>query len=728
MVGPYIAAAGQTDFPADFPVINADGLRVRRERDGAVRILTPPDVVAITGDDQPGFIARLAAPSLEGDRLWVYSELPAARMRMHTPNGAVRSLTLEDDAEGFQAQLQEVRRDLRRALVTPLGDEALTFPDVKARKGRFLAFDETGAIRLDVAPEDFNVFNKADKDLSSLDHEIVEPSADDLLSGWREGDGQSRVAFGHLREWVTTFMPGERKRTLQSRAADTVHFMDEVPDEADRAAIRAGTSTKDWSDALDAALARCGGDNALRLGRVLILPSGKIRHSRPIMKPFGVIIEGGGMLQTELIHTTAAGNNVEIGAFDQGGGVRHLTLSRSVPPEAGVYELRVQHGTSRVMLEYIRIRRGGGGLRLGSTDIGYGRMIIIEDCAGDGVVQAPTRMTPADPYDPAVQWQLTNVLAQCNAGTGFNIIVPPGAPGAIVGRWHDCGTFGNSTGSVTVQGQPEPNAGIFDLHIDGGFFGSDGRGMYIDSYGRNIAIEPHVIERVGEDKTGPRWTPAGAAQAQANPTHLGHGIQFTPNNSLPIFRCRHLDGNAQAGGTSGCDIFVETVATNNGKRPPDGEAVPFGWYQGAGRMIGMLSGRNTDGDTSQVAPLYLSTDASHILHGELGGTIEVVPMLNSTILSPLNSRLGGDAWVGGALDTQDGLTIGGAPALIGFETGFTPMTGTARKTGFPTYGGATASAAYDPAQMQGVMNSLVALSELVKGVTDALLAHKGLSA
>ena len=138
IAGPFIALAGQTDFPADFPLIKAEGLRARIERGGVVMELSGDDLAAV--DDGPeGFTCRLVIPALANDRCWIYSRLPAARLRQHTPNGAVRTPTLEGDAVEAQAQLQELARDLGSGLRTSVNDPIGQMPFDRA--GRFLAFD-----------------------------------------------------------------------------------------------------------------------------------------------------------------------------------------------------------------------------------------------------------------------------------------------------------------------------------------------------------------------------------------------------------------------------------------------------------------------------------------------------------------------------------------------------------------------------------------------------------
>lgn len=122
ITGPFIASAGQTAFPADFPLIRREGLRLRIRR-GAVYLPVEayPDVDA-DAEGVDGFTAVRATGCQAGDQVWVFSDLAPERMRQHTPNGAVRSATLEADAIEFQAQLQEHRRDLALTMSVLPGD------------------------------------------------------------------------------------------------------------------------------------------------------------------------------------------------------------------------------------------------------------------------------------------------------------------------------------------------------------------------------------------------------------------------------------------------------------------------------------------------------------------------------------------------------------------------------------------------------------------------------
>lgn len=151
IAGPFIATGGQTDFPADFPLIDASALRFRRERGGVVTVLSGADVSAVT-IVADGFTCRLTTPSQAGDRCFVYSALPPRRLRQHTPNGATRTTTLEGDAVEAQAQLQEHRRDLVRAISAPFGETGPELPPQAVRDGGVAVFTGAAIDGVKIAP------------------------------------------------------------------------------------------------------------------------------------------------------------------------------------------------------------------------------------------------------------------------------------------------------------------------------------------------------------------------------------------------------------------------------------------------------------------------------------------------------------------------------------------------------------------------------------------------
>ncbi|MBB5770119.1 hypothetical protein HNP47_000088 [Brevundimonas vesicularis] len=213
IAGPFIAVAGQTDFPADFPLIDAGAVRVRRLRNGVATLLVSPDVSPVDAS-AVGFTCRLAVAARAGDEYWVYSDLRPERPRQHTPNGAIRSATLEDDAVALQAQLQERARDAKRSLSLPLGIGAADaeIPWAPELGERFLTIGPDGP-RVVTRPQDFQALDKL-----SLDGGNADPAR---LAALRSNIGADQSGNVKFRRRLGAF-----ERDLRDRGIDTVLLSD----------------------------------------------------------------------------------------------------------------------------------------------------------------------------------------------------------------------------------------------------------------------------------------------------------------------------------------------------------------------------------------------------------------------------------------------------------------------------------------------------------------------
>lgn len=170
IAGPFIAGAGQTDFPGDFPLIDAPGdpagscVVFVRERAGVTTELVVGDFT-IPASTEAGFTLRLVVPALEGDRCFVVGRQRQARLREHTSGGAVRSATLEGDARELAARHQEARRDLDRSALAPFGESGPTLPKSAARAGTVAVWSDDGATLL------------TDRTLTSFDADVAAAEA-----------------------------------------------------------------------------------------------------------------------------------------------------------------------------------------------------------------------------------------------------------------------------------------------------------------------------------------------------------------------------------------------------------------------------------------------------------------------------------------------------------------------------------------------------------------------
>ncbi|MFN4288902.1 MAG: hypothetical protein ACK4E3_10460 [Brevundimonas sp.] len=147
ITGPLIAAGGETDLPADFPLLREDGydtrtgITVRRERgDETVTLTWGGEDFDIIDEAANSFTVRLAAAAEAGDRYFIISRLPQRRPRAHAAGGATRTPILEGDARQATAQAQELRRDVDRAVSAPPGEPGMELPRMLERAGRMALF------------------------------------------------------------------------------------------------------------------------------------------------------------------------------------------------------------------------------------------------------------------------------------------------------------------------------------------------------------------------------------------------------------------------------------------------------------------------------------------------------------------------------------------------------------------------------------------------------------
>lgn len=141
LAGPYLAEAGQVDFPADFPIVPESQILIHRYRGDDLEVL----VGSARNMTDGSFTCRSPSPMQDGDRIYLVSDTRAARPRAHAPNGGVRSDTLEGDATALFAMLQEMKRDQSRSLMLPVGDVVRPLPSASGRADKILHFDSTGA-------------------------------------------------------------------------------------------------------------------------------------------------------------------------------------------------------------------------------------------------------------------------------------------------------------------------------------------------------------------------------------------------------------------------------------------------------------------------------------------------------------------------------------------------------------------------------------------------------
>jgi len=205
-VGPLVAAAGQTDFPVDFPALQDAAIFAERVRDG-VRDTLDLDDFSLVDKADDGFTLRLATGAQAGDVLFVYSSLEGLdRSRTYGADGALRSPAVEADLNEAVARTQEAAREIRMSLRLPRGDAPVILPPEAGRGGKVFVWSADGrAMDASLALDDLlAAFHR----LAPVD---AVATADVALSGAQVIDG---VAVGAGERVLTAGQADATERTV----------------------------------------------------------------------------------------------------------------------------------------------------------------------------------------------------------------------------------------------------------------------------------------------------------------------------------------------------------------------------------------------------------------------------------------------------------------------------------------------------------------------------------
>jgi len=142
----FIATAGQTIFPFDFPIFAATDLQVKRERAGVESTLILGTDYTLTGaGEQAGGNITLTTGAQLNDIIVLLSAMPSGRTTQYVNGGDLPAAALESDFARLQILLQQILRDARAGLLYPSTDGPMPdLPPIVSRAGRFLAFDAQG--------------------------------------------------------------------------------------------------------------------------------------------------------------------------------------------------------------------------------------------------------------------------------------------------------------------------------------------------------------------------------------------------------------------------------------------------------------------------------------------------------------------------------------------------------------------------------------------------------
>jgi len=298
----FVATAGQTVFPYDFPIYAATDLQVRRERSGVITTLTYGADYSVTGaQNQTGGNVVLTAGATLNDIIVILSNMSAARTGQFVNGGDLSAAALEAEFNRNRILIQQNYRDGRNALLFPPTDPSMQdLPPIALRASRFLAFDINGQpyAATPAAGTVLDAISRLGDNMSgrfgftpgSATAPGLTPNNDNTSGLFSQpgaiavavnGQEVSRFISGGLRAEQTG--TGSVSRTVESKLRDTIHVKDfgAVGDGItdDGPAIQA---------AINAAIARQGG--SVNFGGLTY----KITSSLNVTGLFGVNLIGQG--------------------------------------------------------------------------------------------------------------------------------------------------------------------------------------------------------------------------------------------------------------------------------------------------------------------------------------------------------------------------------------------------------------------------------------------------
>lgn len=146
----FIANAGQTVFPFDYPVYAADDLLVERVRDGVTATLALGTDYAVAGvGADAGGLVTLTAPALDGDVISLASNQVNRRSTHYEEGSALPAASLNAEFNRIWIAIQQLARCQGQALRVGTADVTLVVPpiaDAQARAGMLLGFSADGAV------------------------------------------------------------------------------------------------------------------------------------------------------------------------------------------------------------------------------------------------------------------------------------------------------------------------------------------------------------------------------------------------------------------------------------------------------------------------------------------------------------------------------------------------------------------------------------------------------
>jgi hypothetical protein len=320
---------------------------------------------------------------------------------------------------------------------------------------------------------------------------------------------------------------------------------------------------------------------ALATGWNVFVPAGDCRISSAVhISTDGQCLYGAGPFASIITTTSASASSVIVDAGKSGWCVESLSFIKSAVATGG-YAVDAMASSDQAHIRNIYVRGHYRGVGLGPTGYSTFADSWVEKCLDHGVMLTNTAGSGT------LQWQLVNVGAQKNAGSGFLVRAQNIGPSHItMGTWTNIATYANSGPGAAFLGHA--SIPINGIRFIGGFLGEDGADeLYLDTHGEGHAFGNLYAELSGQSVTGPAMgTP---------PSKVGNGILLTTNNGLTTIIGGYTSGNSYNGIRSSASLLMitGTATTNNGVAGIAGERA--GVVVNAGTAVVQVASGNRAG-------------------------------------------------------------------------------------------------------------------------------------
>jgi len=146
----YVATSGQTVFPYTFTAL-ADG-DIKVLKNGTALTLGAGNDYTLSGIGSYGGNVTLNSGAATGDKIAIYLDMDLARTTNYQNSGDFLALDVNGDFDALWLALQQGTADIDRTVRRPQVDPStinMELPDAASRAQKLLAFDSTGAVKIE---------------------------------------------------------------------------------------------------------------------------------------------------------------------------------------------------------------------------------------------------------------------------------------------------------------------------------------------------------------------------------------------------------------------------------------------------------------------------------------------------------------------------------------------------------------------------------------------------